>query len=189
MRAPWFQPTAAGRPLYPRVVPKSNSAPGLPPLSIGSVGSPERGRVPLSKATTVIYVVDDDESVRKSLCRLLRSMTFEVESFASGAQLLARLPLVSDGIVILDLRMPVLNGLDVQRELRARGAAAPVIFITAHEDDEARETAMASGAIGFVRKPFDESVLMNLVEYAVAHCAQAAAAVAMRDASRRASGP
>jgi two-component system, LuxR family, response regulator FixJ len=137
----------------------------------------------LSKATTVIYVVDDDESVRKSLRRLLRSIGFEVESFLSGAQLLARLPLVSDGIVILDLRMPVLNGLDVQRELRARGVSAPVIFITAHEDEEARETAMACGAIGFVRKPFDESVLIDLVEHAVAHCEKAAAA-----ASREASG-
>jgi len=142
----------------------------------------------LTKATTVIYVVDDDESVRKSLRRLLRSMGYEVESFASGAQLLARLPLVSDGIVILDLRMPVLNGLDVQRELRARGASAPVIFITAHEDEEAHETAMACGAIGFVRKPFDESVLMVLVEHAVANCERAADS-AMRDASRRAAGP
>ena len=142
----------------------------------------------MSKATTVIYVVDDDESVRKSLRRLLRSVGFEVESFLSGTQLLARLPLVSDGIVILDLRMPVLNGLDVQRELRARGVSAPVIFITAHEDEEARETAMASGAIGFVRKPFDESVLMNLVDHAMTHCQQAAAAAA-REAPGRAGQP
>ena len=137
----------------------------------------------------MIYVVDDDESVRKSLCRLLRSMGFEVEPFASGAQLLARLPLRTEGIVILDLRMPVQNGLDVQRELRARGASAPVIFITAHEDEEAVETAMACGAIGFVRKPFDESVLMNLVDHAVAHREQATAAAATREASDAAPEP
>jgi FixJ family two-component response regulator len=141
----------------------------------------------LANAQPLIYVVDDDESVRKSLRRLLRSVGFEVEALASGAELMARLPLPGDGIVILDLRMPVLNGLDVQRELNARGAAAPVIFITAHEDEEARETAMAGGALGFVRKPFDESVLLNLVAHAVAQCEQAAAAAAA--ATRAARGP
>jgi FixJ family two-component response regulator len=141
----------------------------------------------LANAQPVIYVVDDDDSVRKSLRRLLRSVGFEVETCASGAQLLARLPLPADAIVILDLRMPVQNGLDVQRELRTRGAAAPVIFITAHEDDEARQSAMASGALGFVRKPFDESVLLNLVEHAVVHCEQAAVAAAA--AARKAAGP
>jgi FixJ family two-component response regulator len=123
----------------------------------------------MPEAPRVIFVVDDDESVRKSLRRLLRSVGFEVETFASGAQFLSRVPPVTDGVVILDLRMPMVNGLDVQRELGRRGAPVAVIFITAHDDEEAREKAMACGAIGVVRKPFDQHVLLDLVDHAVSH--------------------
>jgi two-component system response regulator FixJ len=116
----------------------------------------------------IIFVVDDDASVRKSLRRLLKSAGFEVETFASGAQFLARVPEARDGVVILDLRMPAQSGLEVQRALCDRGTPMRVIFITAHDDDAARDDALARGAVGFVRKPFDQDVLLGVVERAVA---------------------
>lgn len=128
----------------------------------------------VDQPNAIIFVVDDDESVRKSLRRLLRSAGFGVETFASGAQLLARTPRAPDGVVILDLRMPVQSGLEIQRELHDRGTPMRVIFITAHDDDDARTTAMARGAVGFVRKPFDQAVLLELVEQAVSQQARAA---------------
>ena len=128
----------------------------------------------MDQPNAIIFVVDDDESVRKSLGRLLRSAGFGVETFASGAQFLARTPREPDGVVILDLRMPVQSGLEVQSELHDRGTPMRVIFITAHDDDDARTTAMARGAVGFVRKPFDQAVLLELVEQAVSQQARAA---------------
>ena len=156
----------------PPVVPKSNFTPRAAARKIARELRVPRQRV--DEPNAIIFVVDDDESVRKSLRRLLRSAGFGVETFASGAQFLARTPRARDGVVILDLRMPSQNGLEIQRELRDRGTPMRVIFITAHDDDEARATAMARGAVGFVRKPFDQAVLLELVEQAVSQQTQAA---------------
>jgi FixJ family two-component response regulator len=84
----------------------------------------------MATAPARIFVVDDDDSVRTSIRRLLRSAGFQVEAFASGQQFLSRMPPPTEGIVILDLRMPALNGLDVQCELRRRGTTVAVIFKT-----------------------------------------------------------
>ena len=121
----------------------------------------------MDKSKVIIFVVDDDESVRKSVRRLLCAAGFVVETFASGDELLLRMPCADDGVLILDLRMPVMNGLELQAELSRRGNAIPVIFMTAHDDDAARDAAMTAGAIGFIRKPFDEISLFERIRLVV----------------------
>ena len=122
----------------------------------------------MSRAATNIFVVDDDESVRKSLWRLLRSAGFEVRTFASAAEFLAVAPTCGAGVLVLDLRMPLMNGLELQRHLRADGNRIPIIVITAHDGDDARADAMAAGAVGFIRKPFEDETLLSLIDAALA---------------------
>jgi len=112
----------------------------------------------------MIFVVDDDPSVRKALKRLLSSAGFNVEAFGSAEDVLksSQQPL-ADGFVI-DVRMPGMSGLELQRRLLAAGSRVPVIFITAHEDVEARTAAMEAGAAAFLQKPFDDRTLLEAVE-------------------------
>jgi FixJ family two-component response regulator len=112
----------------------------------------------------MIFIVDDDRSVRKALKRLLSSAGFAVEAFGSAEEALksSQRALV-DGFVI-DVRMPGMSGLELQRELLAAGSRVPVIFITAHEDAEARNAAMEAGATAFLQKPFDDRALLDAVE-------------------------
>lgn len=111
-----------------------------------------------------VVVVDDDASVARSTSRLLRAAGIAVETFTSGTDLLARIHGKSDyrpSCVILDVCMPGMDGLEVQQQLA--GLALPLIFITAHEVPEARDKALAAGAVGYLRKPFDGGQLVDLV--------------------------
>ncbi|WDY57927.1 response regulator transcription factor [Pseudomonas sp. PSKL.D1] len=116
-----------------------------------------------------VCVVDDDASVRKSLANLLRSAGYSTLLFASGEELLCAGPLQEAGCVLLDLKMPGLTGLDVQRELRRRGWRLPVICMSAHWDDGAVAAAMGNGAVGCLGKPFAEEALLKVIEEALAH--------------------
>jgi FixJ family two-component response regulator len=112
----------------------------------------------------LVAIIDDDESVSRSTRRLLRSAGIESESFSSGEAFLQRRatkPSVQPDCVILDVQMPGLNGLEVQARLA--GSGLPVIFITAHEDSGVREQALAAGAMAFLRKPFDDEILIGAV--------------------------
>jgi FixJ family two-component response regulator len=112
----------------------------------------------------MIFIVDDDPSVRKALKRLLSSAGFAVATFGSAEDALkSSQRAVADGFVI-DVRMPGMSGLELQRELRAAGSRVPVIFITAHEDADARNAAMEAGATAFLQKPFDDRALLDAVE-------------------------
>lgn len=111
-----------------------------------------------------IYVVDDDESVRRALERLFRSVGFGVETFPSGVDLLQRdLP---DGIgcLVLDVQMPGPDGLELQTELAARGIDLPIVFLTGHGDIPMTVEAMKGGAVDFLPKPVDRDVLLASVE-------------------------
>lgn len=108
----------------------------------------------------VISVVDDDESVRKSIRRLLGSMGFEVKTYASALEFLNR-GLQDHGCVLVDVRMPEMNGLDLQKRLAGAGVALPVIFMTAYEDPGVRAQAMQAGALAFLQKPFSNQSLMD----------------------------
>ncbi|TDN57822.1 response regulator [Paraburkholderia sp. BL10I2N1] len=113
-------------------------------------------------------VVDDDESVGRAIKRLLRSVGIEAEVFTSGEAFLdtlSSLPSYQPDCVILDIQMPGTNGLEIQHQLVGRGM--PVIMITAGDDALAREQALAAGAVGYLRKPFNGSVLIRIVQGAM----------------------
>jgi FixJ family two-component response regulator len=112
-----------------------------------------------------IYIVDDDDSVRRALSRLLRSAGMNCESFASGEALLDHLPDDACGCLIMDIRMPGLTGHDVQARLRMRGTTIPVIALSAQDDDETRERARALGAVTFFRKPVDDQALLDAIKW------------------------
>ncbi|WP_313200937.1 response regulator [Pseudomonas sp.] len=115
-----------------------------------------------------VCIVDDDASVRKSLGNLLRSAGFECLAFATGEVFLASSLAHEAGCLLLDLKMPGINGLDVQRELVRRGSLLPVICMSAHWDERALQAALHNGARGCLGKPFSEEVLLKAVEEALA---------------------
>ena len=114
-----------------------------------------------------IYVIDDDASVRKSLSFLLRSAGYDVETFVSAEEFLSLAALDSVGCIILDVRMRVMSGLDLQMCLSEHNCHMPIIFITGHGDIPMSVQAMKKGAIDFLTKPFDDTQLLSSVESAV----------------------
>ena len=115
----------------------------------------------------LISVVDDDDSVRESLRGLIRSVGFAVQVFASAEEFLNSDHLRNTDCLILDVRMPGMNGLELQRQLAATDRKIPVIFITAHGDDEVRSRALNGGAVDYLLKPFSEEALLNAIDAAL----------------------
>ena len=113
-----------------------------------------------------IYVVDDDESARTGLVRLLRSAGFQVEAFASAQEFLDRTQDDREALLVLDVRMPGIGGLELQKRLAAKSSKLPIIFLTAFEDPRARSEALNSGAIAFLQKPVDEQTLLEAIKVA-----------------------
>ena len=116
---------------------------------------------------TVVHVVDDDESARESLAFLLEAADFTVVSHASALALLDALPLDGAGCVITDMRMPDMTGLELVRELNARGSRVPVIMITGHGDIPLAVEAMRAGVADFIEKPFGESRMIDALNRAL----------------------
>jgi FixJ family two-component response regulator len=115
----------------------------------------------------LISVVDDDESVRESLSGLIRSVGFGVMVFASAEEFLGSNRLLDTDCLILDMRMPGMSGIDLQRQLAASHTSIPVIFITAHGDEEARVRALNGGAVDYLLKPFSEEALLKAIDTAL----------------------
>jgi two-component system response regulator FixJ len=115
----------------------------------------------------VVHVVDDDESARESLAFLLEAADFEVVSHASPMALLDALPLDGAGCVITDMRMPDMSGLELVRELNARGSRVPIIMITGHGDIPLAVEAMRAGVVDFIEKPFGESRMLDALSRAL----------------------
>jgi FixJ family two-component response regulator len=115
----------------------------------------------------LISVVDDDESVRESLRGLLRSVTFGVEVFASAEEFLSSDRMRETDCLILDVRMPGMSGLELHRRLVSSHPYLPVIFITAHGDEELRSRVLRSGAVDYLLKPFSDDALLNAVQTAL----------------------
>ena len=111
----------------------------------------------------VVFVIDDDASMRDAVSRLLNAVGLTVQTFASAREFLAgRLPDVP-GCAVLDVRLPGLSGLDLQREMVERGIHIPVIFITGHGDIPMSVQAMKAGAVEFLTKPFRDQDLLDAV--------------------------
>ena len=115
----------------------------------------------------LVSVVDDDESVRDSLPDLLKELGFEARAFASGDEFLSSDCVSGTRCLILDVAMPGMTGLDVQRELGLRGRKIPIIFITALKNEAVRTKAFKQGAAGFLLKPFSDTALLSAIEAAL----------------------
>ena len=121
---------------------------------------------------SLVLLVDDDPSVRRGLRRLLLSAGYSVEVFESAAEFLAREPHVGPSCLILDIRMPGLNGLDLQEALTRQSRDEQIVFITGHADVPMSVHAMKAGAVDFLPKPFDNEALLRAVEHALARSAE-----------------
>jgi FixJ family two-component response regulator len=115
----------------------------------------------------LIYVLDDDASVRRSLARLIRAAGFEACTFASASDFLENGLAAQPSCLIVDVRMPGPSGLDLQESLAAAGWSAPIIFITGHGDVPMSVRAMRAGAVNFLQKPFDDEVILAAIGEAV----------------------
>ena len=117
--------------------------------------------------TPIIYVVDDDASVRKSLKRLITSMDFHVETFTSAKEFLYFDRSDRPCCLVLDIRMPGVSGLALQEELTVANYTIPIIFITGHGDISMSVRAMKKGAVDFLTKPFDDQDLLDAIHKAI----------------------
>ena len=115
----------------------------------------------------LVSVVDDDESVRESLPDLLREFGYETRAFSSAQGFLSSDCTNRTRCLILDIAMPGMSGLDLQRELQLRGQTIPIIFITAQTDGTVRERAFEQGAVSFLLKPFSDTALLAAVKAAL----------------------
>lgn len=114
----------------------------------------------------LIHIVDDEESVRKSASFLLRTSGFDTRTYSSGIAFLREADHAPVGCILLDIRMPEMDGLEVQRELNARGIKMPVIVLTGHGDIGIAVQAMKAGAVDFLEKPFEKEHLLESIDTA-----------------------
>jgi FixJ family two-component response regulator len=122
----------------------------------------------MEEPDTTVYLVDDDPELRKAMERLLESAGMQVASFASAQQFLASHDRHARGCLVLDLAMPGLNGLQLQRELEQRASALPIVFLTGRGDIAASVQAMKHGASDFLTKPIDDTELLAAIHEALA---------------------
>jgi len=120
-----------------------------------------------SAPTPTVFVVDDDDDVRVSIAELLRSAGLRAETFATAREFLGRQRGDGPSCLVLDLQLPGMDGLDVQRELARSGDSMPIIFLTGHGDIPTTVKAMKSGAVEFLTKPFDDEHLLDAIQQAL----------------------
>jgi FixJ family two-component response regulator len=122
-----------------------------------------------SHTPPIVFVVDDDVSVRESLELLIRCAGWRPELFASAEEFLSRPRVLAPSCLVLDVTLPDLNGLDLQKRIAADRIDMPIIFITGHGDVPMTVRAMKAGAVEFLTKPFGDEVLLNAIRQAVEH--------------------
>ena len=128
------------------------------------------------KKKKLVYVIDDDKSVRRAFQLLFQSADFDVQAFSSAEEFLEGASLSDDSCIILDMRMPGMTGLDLQKELASRKIKIPVIVVSAYDDASIRGLAHEFGAVAFFKKPVDDQALIDAIHWAT-------------EASKRKSGP
>jgi two-component system response regulator FixJ len=116
----------------------------------------------------LIHIVDDEDSIRRSAGFMLKTSGYAVETWSSGVEFLKDVKRVEMGCVLLDVRMPEIDGLGVQRALAERGVTMPVVVMTGHGDISIAVEAMKAGAVDFLEKPFEKATLLEAVEAAFA---------------------
>jgi FixJ family two-component response regulator len=115
----------------------------------------------------IVFVVDDDPSIRKSLDRLIRSVGLAVETFATAQEFIEHHPQKGPSCLVLDVKMPGINGLELQEKLLSQEYAMPIVFISGHGDIPMTVKAIKKGAVNFLSKPFDEKDLLDAVHEAL----------------------
>ena len=126
----------------------------------------------MSKSRSFVFVVDDDPAIRDSLQWLLESVNLPVKTFATGLEFLDSDAAAKPGCLILDIRMPGMSGTDVFEELQARNVGMPVIFLTGHGDFRLAARVMKAGAFDFVEKPYNDQLLLDIIQKAIRHDAE-----------------
>src|SRR5438874_465707 len=122
----------------------------------------------MTKTAPLIYVVDDDASVREALSSLIRSAGLRVEAFASAQEFLAHPQTDAPSCLVLDVQLPGLSGLELQQELAKADVQIPIIFLTGHGDIPMSVRAIKAGAMEFLTKPFDDEVLLDAIQQGIA---------------------
>ena len=136
-------------------------------MRLSSVSDHESRSAPVSYATPIVFVVDDDVSVRESLELLIRNAGWQPETFASAQEFLSRPRVLAPSCLILDVALPDLNGLDLQKRVAIDRNDMPIIFITGYGDMPMTVQAMKAGAVEFLMKPFSDEVLLNAIQHAI----------------------
>jgi FixJ family two-component response regulator len=115
----------------------------------------------------LISIIDDDDALRSSLENLIRSVGWRTQGFSSAEAFLSSSQVHETGCLVLDVRMPGMSGLELQRQLAVANSRTPIVFITAHEDHDQRRQALEAGAVAFLHKPFYEEELLNAINVAL----------------------
>ena len=115
----------------------------------------------------VVFIIDDDESVCRALRRLMKSVGLNVRTFTSAKDFLNQGCQNVPGCLVLDVRMPEMGGLELQKRLVDSGSRMPIIFMSAHEDISTREQGLRAGAIAFLKKPFEDQALIENINLAL----------------------
>lgn len=123
----------------------------------------------------LVHLVDDDEAIRRSVGFMLKTSGYHVRAYESGVELLKGAPNLEQGCILLDIRMPGLDGLEVQAALREKGVTLPVIIMTGHGDVSLAVQAMKAGAVDFIEKPFEKAVMLSAIEHGVERLRKSAA--------------
>ncbi len=126
----------------------------------------------------LVHIVDDEEAIRRSASFMLKTSGYAVETWPTGAAFLREVRHAAEGCILLDVRMPEMDGLEVQQALLDRGVTMPVIVLTGHADVSIAVRAMKAGAVDFLEKPFEKAVLIAAIETAFGRMAAADGAVA-----------
>lgn len=124
---------------------------------------------------SLVHLVDDDEAIRRSVGFMLKTSGFHVRTYESGVDLLKSIPNLEPGCILLDIRMPGMDGLEVQKALSDKGVTLPVIIMTGHGDVSLAVEAMKAGAVDFIEKPFEKAVLLGAIEQGVEKLKKSAA--------------
>lgn len=134
----------------------------------------------MNNTDPVVHIVDDDESVRKSLRWLIESVGLQVACYDSANQFLQSDMPEGPGCMVLDVRMPGMSGLDLQEQLSRQQFPYPIIIVTGHADVPMAIRALKNGAFDFIEKPYNDQLLLDRVQEAIAHCTAAQSADAER---------
>jgi two-component system response regulator FixJ len=136
------------------------------------VAGRDAGNMPMTEPSRTVHLVDDDEAVRRAASFMLRTSGYLVKTYPSGVAFLEEARSASPGCILLDIRMPEVDGLEVQRTLKEMNILLPVVIMTAHGDVNFAVEAMKAGAVDFIEKPFEKATLLSAIDAGLARLDQ-----------------